>query len=137
MRLIHCNTLKFQDNPILRFGQKSALQLSLFWRYANFSKFMRTMPRSMTSAFQCEYCQCFTFKRCDKFKLKCTSHAGMHSARYFGNSECCNADFWPEKKFSDFFTVIFLLLALLAPLTEGKRDFRTLYILQQGPITDF
>ena len=22
---------------------------------------------SMTSTFQCEYCQCFTFKRCDKF----------------------------------------------------------------------
>ena len=34
----------------------------------------------MTSAFQCEYCQCFTFKRCDKFKLKCTSHGGMYSA---------------------------------------------------------
>ena len=34
----------------------------------------------MTSAFQCEYRQCFTFKRCDKFKLKCTSHGGMYSA---------------------------------------------------------
>ena len=30
------------------------------------------------------YCQCFTFKRCDKFKLKCTSHGGMYSAHYFG-----------------------------------------------------
>ena len=38
----------------------------------------------MTSTFQCEYCQCFTFKRCDKFKLKCTSHGGMYSAHYFG-----------------------------------------------------
>ena len=28
----------------------------------------------ITSTFQCEYCQCFTFKRCDKFKLKCTNH---------------------------------------------------------------
>ena len=36
----------------------------------------------MTSTFQCEYCQCFTFKRCDKFKLKCTSHGGMYSAHY-------------------------------------------------------
>ena len=36
----------------------------------------------MTSAFQCEYCQCFTFKRYDKFKLKCASHGGMHSAHY-------------------------------------------------------
>ena len=32
---------------------------------------------SMTSTFQCEYCQCFTFKRC-------TSHGGMYSAHYFG-----------------------------------------------------
>ena len=37
----------------------------------------------MTSTFQCEYCQCFTFKRCDKFKLKCTSDGGMYSAQYF------------------------------------------------------
>ena len=70
LRLIHCNTLKFQDKPILRTGQKSALQHSLFWRYANFSKLMRTVHISMTSIFQCEYCQCFTFKRCDKFKLE-------------------------------------------------------------------
>ena len=41
--LIHCNTLKFQDKPILRTGQKSALQHSLFWRYANLSKLMRTI----------------------------------------------------------------------------------------------
>ena len=47
-----------------------------------------------------EYCQCFTFKRCVKFKLECTSHGGMCSAHYFGkkiayrqNSECCDADF--------------------------------------------
>ena len=33
----------------------------------------------MTSTFQCDYCQCFTFKRCDKFKLKCTSHGGMYN----------------------------------------------------------
>ena len=38
LKLIHCNTLKFQDKPVLRTGQKSALQHSLFWRYANFSK---------------------------------------------------------------------------------------------------
>ena len=38
----------------------------------------------MTSTFQCEYRQCFTFKRCDKFKLKCTSHRGMYSAHFFG-----------------------------------------------------
>ena len=38
----------------------------------------------MTSTFQCEYCQCFTFKKCDKFKLKCTIHGGMYSAHYFG-----------------------------------------------------
>ena len=27
---IHCNTLKFQDKPLLRIGQKSALQLHCF-----------------------------------------------------------------------------------------------------------
>ena len=43
MRLIHYNILKFQDKPILRICQKSALQRSLFWRYANFSKLMRTI----------------------------------------------------------------------------------------------
>ena len=31
---------------------------------------MRTIHISMTSTFQFEYCQCFTFKRCDKFKPK-------------------------------------------------------------------
>ena len=65
-------------------GQKSVLQHSLLWRYANFSKLMRTIHISMTSTFQCEYCQCFTFKRCNKFKLKCTSHGDMYSAHYFG-----------------------------------------------------
>ena len=44
----------------------------------SFSKLMRTIHISMTSTFQCEYCQCFTFKRCDKFKLKCASHGGMY-----------------------------------------------------------
>ena len=39
------------------------------WRYANFSKLMQTTHISMTSTFQCEYWQCFLFKRCDKFKL--------------------------------------------------------------------
>ena len=43
------------------------------------AELMRTIHTSMTSTFQCEYCQCFiTFKRCDKFKLKCTSHGGMY-----------------------------------------------------------
>ena len=41
----------------------------------------------MTSTFQCEYCQCFTFKRRDKFKLKCTSHGSMYSAHYYIVSE--------------------------------------------------
>ena len=39
---------------------------------------------SMTSTCQCKYFQCFTFKRCNKFKLKCTSHGGMYTAHYFG-----------------------------------------------------
>ena len=37
--------------------------------FANLSKLMRKIHMSMTSTFQCEYCQCFTFKRCYKFKL--------------------------------------------------------------------
>ena len=49
-----------------------------------FPKLMQTIHISMTSTFQCEYCQCLTFKRCDKFKLKCTSHGGMYSAHHFG-----------------------------------------------------
>ena len=48
------------------------------------SKLMWTIHKSMTSAFQCEYCPCFTFKTCAKFKLKCTSHGGMYNAHYFG-----------------------------------------------------
>ena len=51
-----------------------------------FSKLTRRIHVSMTSTFQCEYCQCFTFKRCDKFKLKCTSHGGMYSAHMILNS---------------------------------------------------
>ena len=38
----------------------------------------------MASTFQREYCQCFTFKRYDKFELKCTSHGGMYRVHYFG-----------------------------------------------------
>ena len=72
--------LKFQDKPILRTAQKSALQQSLFCRSANFSKLMRTIHICMTGAFQCECRQCFAFKRCNKFKLKCSSHEGMYSA---------------------------------------------------------
>ena len=50
---------------------------------ANFSKLMRTIHISMTSTFQYEYFQRFTFKRCDKFQLKCTSsHRGMYSAHH-------------------------------------------------------
>ena len=38
----------------------------------------------MICLFQCEYCQCFTFKDAIKFKLKCTSHEGMYGAHSFG-----------------------------------------------------
>ena len=52
----------------------------------NIHCFDRTIHIFMTSTFQCEYCQCFTFKRCDKFKLKCASHGGMYSAHMILNS---------------------------------------------------
>ena len=51
-RLIHCNTFKFQDEPNVQTGQKSALQHSLFWRYAYVSKLMPTIHTSMISTFQ-------------------------------------------------------------------------------------
>ena len=65
---------------------------------SNFSKLMRIIHISMTSTFQCEYCRCFTFKRCDKLKLKCTSHGGivriiLEKLTWRQNSECCNADY--------------------------------------------
>ena len=40
--------LKFQDKPILRTCQNSALQHSLFGRYANFSKKIFNIHTSMT-----------------------------------------------------------------------------------------
>ena len=85
--------------------QHSVAKIKLFEQNTDVIKFWLflccwTIHISMTRTFQCEYCQCFTFKRCDKFKLKCTSHGGMCSAHYFGkisikhqNSECCNVDF--------------------------------------------
>ena len=48
---IHCSTLKFQDKPIPLTSQKSALQHSLFWRYANFSKIMRTIHTTIAITF--------------------------------------------------------------------------------------
>ena len=66
------------------FGKQRSFLLCILLFFLNFSKLMWTIHMSMTSTFQCECCQCFTFKRCDKFKLKCTSHGGMYSAHYFG-----------------------------------------------------
>ena len=51
---------------------------------ANFSKLMWTIHICRTSTFQCENVQCFTFKRCDKFKIKVLCHGGMYSAHHFG-----------------------------------------------------
>ena len=65
-------------------GKSIFLLTILIHMFVKNSKLMRAIHISMTSAFQCEYCQCFTFKRWDKFKLKCTGHGGMHSAHYFG-----------------------------------------------------
>ena len=70
IRLIYCNTLKFQDKPSLRTGQKSALQHSLLRCCANSSKLMPTIHTFMASTFQGEYCQCFTFKICNKIHTK-------------------------------------------------------------------
>ena len=64
MRLIHCSILKLQDKPILRTCQKSALQHSLFWRYVNFSKIMRTIHTSMTSTFILNLSHLLNVKHC-------------------------------------------------------------------------
>ena len=45
----------------------------------------------MTSTLQSEYCQCFTFKRCDKFKLKYASHGGMYTCEHVKILEIKNA----------------------------------------------
>ena len=108
LRLIPRNTLKFQDKPILRTGQKSALQHSLFWRYVIFSKLMRTIHLSMTITFQCEYCQCFTFKRCDKFKLKCKKISNEKYRYGLWKTVSKHLNLFPEKK-SLLFAACFLL----------------------------
>ena len=78
LRLIHRNTLKFQDESSLWTDQKSALQHSLVWRYANFSKLMPTIHTSMANSFQYEHCQRFTFTIAIKVMLKCTRLGGMY-----------------------------------------------------------
>ena len=58
---------------------------SLSWLGTSFFPRVRHLwIRCMTNTFHREYCQCFTSRRCDKFKLKCTSHGSMYSAHYFG-----------------------------------------------------
>ena len=56
----------------------------------------------MTRTFQCEYCQYFTFKRCDKIKLKCTSHGGMYSVYYFGKINMSTV--WAQLSFNQIYT---------------------------------
>ena len=58
--------------------KKSALQHSLFRRYANFSKLMPTIHTSMASTFQCEHCRVLQSKYEIQVILKCTSHGGMY-----------------------------------------------------------
>ena len=60
----------FKTNLSYEPAKNSAFQHSLFWRYANLSKLMPTIHASMNSTFQCEYCQCFTFKICNKIHTK-------------------------------------------------------------------
>ena len=82
MRSIYCNILKFQDKPILRACQTSALQHSLFWRYVNFHKIMRTIHTSMTSTFYFEFITSFERKTLTILRLKCTSHGYMYWILY-------------------------------------------------------
>ena len=74
--------LQISSKPILQTFQKSALQHSLFSRYANFSKIMRTIHTSMTSTFYSEFIASFECKTLTILTLKCTSHGGMYSAHY-------------------------------------------------------
>ena len=59
---------------------------------------MWTIHIALTSTFQCEYCQCSTFKRCDKSKLKSTSHGGMYSAHYFRRHQTWSTSWKSGKK---------------------------------------
>ena len=79
---LYCNTLKFQDKPSLRTGQKSVLQHSLLLRYAYFSKLLPIIHNLMASTFQCEYCQCFRFKICNKIYTNVSPHKGHYILKY-------------------------------------------------------
>ena len=59
---------------------------------------MWTIHIALTSTFQCEYCQCSTFKRCDKSKLKSTSHGGMYNAHYFRRHQTWSTSWKSGKK---------------------------------------
>ena len=67
---------------------------------ANFSKLTWTIHICRTSTFQCENVQCFTFKRCDKLKIKvlvmevCIVRIILEKFTWRQNSECCSADFF-------------------------------------------
>ena len=74
--------LKISSKPILRTCQKTALQHSLFSRYANLSKIMSTIHTSMTSTFYFEFIASFECKTLTILTLKFTSHGGMYSAHY-------------------------------------------------------
>ena len=66
-------------------AQSHKFRLSKMSRNAGWSKLMRTWYiYPWLVHFSVSICQCFTFKRCDKFKLKCTSHGSMYCAHYFG-----------------------------------------------------
>ena len=75
--------LKISSKPILRTRQKSALQHSLFSRYADFFKIMRTIHTSMTSTFYFEFIVSFERKTLTILTFKCTSQGGI-CAHYLG-----------------------------------------------------
>ena len=81
IKIVHRNTLKFQGKRSLWSGQKSVLQHSLFWRYANFSKLMRTGIHSWLVHFSLNFTALFECKTLKIFALRLTKNIGKVSEK--------------------------------------------------------
>ena len=66
---------------------------------------MSTIHTSIAGTFQCEYCQRFTFKICNKIHTKmevCMMGINLEKIAEIESGECCNADFWPVRRLVGF-----------------------------------
>ena len=66
---------------------------------------MSTIHTSIAGTFQCEHCQRFTFKICNKIHTKmevCMMGINLEKIAELESGECCNADFWPVRRLVGF-----------------------------------